>query len=117
MNAVANMSAAGNEGTNPSRPPSSLPITPRSRGTLFIVFRRSHQSESALLEKGLSPSIPGTYIKLLRDNVLPPKWQDKAAANIGAEIVTLDSGHMAPLTHAKELAAILNSIAVKDHTH
>jgi pimeloyl-ACP methyl ester carboxylesterase len=66
--------------------------------------------------KGLSPSIPRTYIKLLRDNALPPEWQDKAAANIGAEVVTLDSGHMAPLTHPKELAAILNSIAAKDHT-
>jgi pimeloyl-ACP methyl ester carboxylesterase len=66
--------------------------------------------------KGLSPSIPRTYIKLLRDNALPPKWQDKAAANIGAQVVTLDSGHMAPLTHPTELAAILNSIAAKDQT-
>jgi pimeloyl-ACP methyl ester carboxylesterase len=47
----------------------------------------------------------------LRDTALPPKWQDKAAANIGAEVVTVDSGHMAPLTHPKELAAILNRIA------
>jgi hypothetical protein len=52
----------------------------------------------------------------LSDNALPPKWQDKAAANIGAEIVTLDSGHMAPRTHPKELAAILNNVAGKDRT-
>ena len=84
------------------------------RGTLFITFHRSHRSVSAFTRKGLSPSIPRTYIKLLKDNALPPKWQDRAAANIGAQVVTLDSGHMAPLTHPKELATISNKIAARD---
>jgi len=64
--------------------------------------------------RGLSPSIPKTFIKLLRDGAFPLRLQDKAAANMGAEVVTLDSGHMAPLTHPKELAAILNRIAAAD---
>jgi hypothetical protein len=57
---------------------------------------------------GLPASIPRTYVKLLRDRALPPQWQDKAAANIDAKVVTLDTGHMAPLTHPKEVAKILN---------
>lgn len=73
-------------------------------------FPRKSQSERRL------SSIPRTYVKLLRDKALPPKWQDRAAANIGAKVVTLDSGHMAPLTHPTELAATLNSIAAKDQT-
>jgi hypothetical protein len=58
--------------------------------------------------------IPRTYIKPLRNNALPPKWQDKAAANIGAKVITLDLGHMAPLTDSKELAEILNAVAAED---
>jgi CubicO group peptidase (beta-lactamase class C family) len=53
--------------------------------------------------RGLPASIPRTYVKLLRDQALPAEWQDKAAANIDAKVVTLDSGHMAPLTHPKDL--------------
>jgi pimeloyl-ACP methyl ester carboxylesterase len=63
---------------------------------------------------GLPASVPRTYVKLLRDQALPPELQDKAAANIDAKVVTLDSGHMAPLTHPKELAEILNGIATED---
>jgi hypothetical protein len=39
---------------------------------------------------------------------------DKAAANIDAKVVTLDSGRMAPLTIPKELAEILNGVAAED---
>jgi hypothetical protein len=52
------------------------------------------------------------YIKLTDDkSVIPPGLQDQAAVNISAKVISLKSGHMAPLTHPRELAAILNQIA------
>jgi len=81
--------------------------------TLYA-FSANPSERERVTRRGLPPSIPSTYIKLLRDNALPPSSQDQAAANIGAEVITLDSGHMAPLTHPKELGAILNHIAAQD---
>jgi pimeloyl-ACP methyl ester carboxylesterase len=58
------------------------------------------------------PSIPCTYVKLLQDQgVLPPSKQEEMAANIGAQILTLDTGHTAMLSRPQALAALLNSIA------
>lgn len=58
------------------------------------------------------PSIPCTYIKLLQDQgVLPPSKQDEMAANIGAKMLTLNTGHTAMLSHADELAELLNGVA------
>jgi pimeloyl-ACP methyl ester carboxylesterase len=58
------------------------------------------------------PAVPCTYIKLLQDRgVLPPAKQDEMAANIGAKVLTLDTGHTAMLSRPQELAQLLNSIA------
>jgi pimeloyl-ACP methyl ester carboxylesterase len=57
------------------------------------------------------PSVPCTYIKLLQDQgILPPSKQDEMAANIGAQMLTLNTGHTAMLSHPHELAKLLNSI-------
>jgi pimeloyl-ACP methyl ester carboxylesterase len=58
------------------------------------------------------PSIPCTYIKLLQDQgILPPSKQDEMAANIGAKVLTLNTGHTAMLSRPDELAALLNRVA------
>jgi pimeloyl-ACP methyl ester carboxylesterase len=58
------------------------------------------------------PAVPRTYIKLLQDRgVLPPAKQDEMAANIGAKVLTLDTGHTAMLSRPQELAQLLNGIA------
>jgi pimeloyl-ACP methyl ester carboxylesterase len=58
------------------------------------------------------PSVPCTYIKLLQDQgVLPPSKQDEMAANIGAKVVPLNTGHTAMLSRPNELAKLLNDIA------
>ncbi len=58
------------------------------------------------------PSVPCTYIKLLQDQgILPPSKQDEMAANIGAKVVTLNTGHTALLSRPHELAELLNGIA------
>lgn len=58
------------------------------------------------------PAVPCTYIKLLQDHsVLPSAKQDEMAANIGATVLTLDTGHTAMLSRPQELAQLLNVIA------
>jgi pimeloyl-ACP methyl ester carboxylesterase len=58
------------------------------------------------------PSVPCTYIKLLQDRgILLPSRQEEMAANIGAQILTLNTGHTAMLSRPHELAKLLNSIA------
>jgi pimeloyl-ACP methyl ester carboxylesterase len=58
------------------------------------------------------PSIACTYIKLLQDqSILPPSKQDEMAANIGAKVVTLNTGHTAMLSRPDELAKLLNDVA------
>jgi pimeloyl-ACP methyl ester carboxylesterase len=60
------------------------------------------------------PAVPCTYIKLLQDqSVLPPAKQDEMAANIGATVLTLDTGHTAMLSRPQELAQLLNGIVNK----
>jgi pimeloyl-ACP methyl ester carboxylesterase len=55
--------------------------------------------------------IPRTYVKLLRDQALRPKTQDRFIANLGGcQVRTLDSGHGAMISHPVELAAIVNDI-------
>ena len=55
--------------------------------------------------------IPCTWIKLLRDAILPPERQDEMAARLPrAEVVELDAGHMAMISAPERLAAILNEI-------
>jgi pimeloyl-ACP methyl ester carboxylesterase len=60
---------------------------------------------------GLHRPVARTWVKLLRDESFPPDIQDEMAKRAGcAEVIELDSGHMAMISHPVELAAILNQI-------
>lgn len=74
-----------------------------------------HPEPPALLlervARGDLSRIPCTYVKLLRDLALAPEVQERMAAEIGARVQTLDTGHLPMLARPAELAAILNSVA------
>lgn len=61
----------------------------------------------------IPPSLPKTFVKLARDASIPPKKQDVMIANLRScpgghvEVVTLDSGHDAMISHPDELAAVI----------
>ena len=67
--------------------------------------------------KGIPPSLPKTYVKLLQDQSLAPPDQDRLIANLrdspGGEVdvIELDSGHDAMVSHPEELAAVLGALA------
>jgi pimeloyl-ACP methyl ester carboxylesterase len=63
---------------------------------------------------GLAHPIPRTWIRLTRDQAGTVEMQDQFIANIGgADVIDLDSGHMAMISQPAELAAILDGIAVR----
>jgi pimeloyl-ACP methyl ester carboxylesterase len=61
--------------------------------------------------------LPTTYVKLLRDQALPPALQDGLIMNLEAspggavEVVTLDTGHDVMISHPEFLAPVLDRIA------
>lgn len=58
---------------------------------------------------GLRYGVPLVYVRLERDRVLAPDLQDQMVRNLGgAEVVGLDAGHMAMISHPLELARVLN---------
>jgi pimeloyl-ACP methyl ester carboxylesterase len=67
--------------------------------------------------KGIPPTLSKTYVKLLQDQSLAPADQDRLIANLrespggDVEVVELDSGHDAMVSHPEELAAVLHSLA------
>ncbi len=65
---------------------------------------------------GIPKSLPTTYVRLARDQALPPNVQDacidRLRGSVSAlEIVTMDAGHDAMVGHPRELAGILDAIA------
>jgi pimeloyl-ACP methyl ester carboxylesterase len=74
---------------------------------------------------GVSPDIPKTWIRLLRDAILTVDIQDRCIANLEAspggavEVVDLESGHNAMISRPRELAAILDWVAgrIGEGTH
>ena len=58
---------------------------------------------------GLRHPVPRTYVRLTRDATVSLEAQDAMIANLGgAEVVDLDSGHMAMISHPGQLAALVN---------
>jgi pimeloyl-ACP methyl ester carboxylesterase len=57
------------------------------------------------------PDVPRHYVQLLRDESVPPARQEQMAAKIGAEVATMDSGHLPMLSRPAELAALLGRLA------
>jgi pimeloyl-ACP methyl ester carboxylesterase len=61
---------------------------------------------------GLAHPIPRTWIRLTRDQAGTVEMQDQFIANLGgADVVDLDSGHMAMISQPAALAAIFDEIA------
>ena len=71
----------------------------------------------AVSRLGVSPTLPKTYVRLSRDQVLPPDMQTEMIANLEASpggevaVVEIDSGRDAMVSHPRELAAVVNRIA------
>lgn len=86
--------------------------------TKYVLERLVPESISLVLENvsrtNLPPSIPITYVKLLRDKALSPSTQSRMIANLRAPAVrTLEAGHDAMISRPQELARILNEIATR----
>ena len=60
---------------------------------------------------GLSAPVPRTWVRLTQDVIITPAQQDASIAEMGgADVIDLDSGHMAMISRPRELAAILDRI-------
>jgi pimeloyl-ACP methyl ester carboxylesterase len=58
---------------------------------------------------GLGQGIPRTYVRLTLDASLSLDTQDQMVKTLGdVEVVDLESGHMAMISHPQELASLLN---------
>ena len=81
----------------------------------FILCQLVDDAAALLAEpvdlSGYRLPIPRTYVQLSRDQCYPPDLQAKSTERTGAEVVTLDSGHMAMVTIPDQVARILNALA------
>ena len=60
---------------------------------------------------GLRQPVPRTYVRLTLDASLSLDTQNQMIENLGdVDVVDLDSGHMAMISHPGELAGILNRL-------
>jgi len=60
----------------------------------------------------LRSSLISTWVRPLKDAIVPPEKQLRYAANVGqCDLVDLDAGHMCMISRPSELGAILNGIA------
>jgi len=60
---------------------------------------------------GLRHPIPRTYVRLTRDAIVSLDTQNRMIENLGgAEVVDLDSGHMAMISRPADLAGVLNQL-------
>ena len=84
--------------------------------TRFVLDHLVPEAWGPMLEPnrlaGLALGIPSTYVKLLRDQSVPPDLQEQMIRNVGdPEIVELDAGHDAMISTPRELAEVLNRLA------
>src|SRR5437879_850548 len=89
--------------------------------TRFVLDRTGTEAAVILVEPvsraGIPAELPKTFVKLLRDQSLPPDHQDLLVQNLrdspGGEVdvVTIDAGHDVMISRPKELADVLNGIA------
>jgi hypothetical protein len=65
---------------------------------------------------GVPPDLPKTYVKLLRDQSLPPDQQDLLIGNLrdspggAVDVVEIDAGHDVMISRPDALATVLNRI-------
>lgn len=86
----------------------------------FVLERTGTEAAVVLAEPvtraGIPRELPKTFVKLLRDQSLPPAHQDVLIDNLRAspggdvDVVTIDSGHDVMISRPKELADVLNPI-------
>ncbi|GAB3245408.1 alpha/beta fold hydrolase [Nocardioides dilutus] len=80
----------------------------------FILERMVDDSAALLTEvvdlSGYTLPVPRTYVHLSEDHCYPPELQTRSSERIGADVVTLDAGHMALVTRPDEVASILNGL-------
>jgi len=89
--------------------------------TRFVLDRLGPEAQSLITETvsrvGVPPDLPKTYVRLSRDQSLPPDTQATMIANLEAspggsvDVVELDSGHNVMVSHPAELAAVVARIA------
>ena len=88
-----------------------------SAQTRFVLERLCPESIGVMNEPaqvaGLRLPVPRCYVKLLRDQALPPALQDEFIRNAGpgCAVHELDAGHNAMISRPRELATILNRFA------
>ena len=72
-----------------------------------------------MTRKGIPPELPKTFVKLLRDQSLPPEHQDLLIEHLrespggSVEVVTIDAGHDAMISQPAKLGSVLNRIAAE----
>jgi pimeloyl-ACP methyl ester carboxylesterase len=91
--------------------------------TRFVLDRLCPESINLITETvsrvGVPAALPKTYVRLARDQSLPPDTQTQMIANLeqspGGEVGTaeLDSGHDAMVSHPRELAAVVARVAAR----
>ena len=69
--------------------------------------------------QGIPPELPKTFVKLLRDQALPPEHQDvliehlRASPGGDVHVETIDAGHDVMISNPEGLASVLNRIAAE----
>ena len=91
--------------------------------TRFVLDRLCPEAINLINEDvsraGLPPDLPKTYVRLARDQSLPPDTQTAMIANLAespggaVDVVELDSGHNVMVSHPRELADVVNRIAAR----
>ncbi|MFC5677162.1 alpha/beta fold hydrolase [Aeromicrobium endophyticum] len=87
-------------------------MTPeQTEWTLGLV---SDESAALLMEpvdlSGLGAGVPRTYVRLSEDACYPPELQERSAHRVGGNVAHIASGHMAMVTRADEVAALLGQL-------
>jgi len=83
--------------------------------TANATLDRLSDDSAALLSEpvdlsGYRRQIPLTYVHLTRDQVYVEELQQRSIALLGADVIDLDTGHMAMISAPERLATILNAI-------
>ncbi|HZP29466.1 MAG TPA: alpha/beta hydrolase [Acidimicrobiia bacterium] len=89
--------------------------------TKFVLDRVCTEAVNVAVEPvtrlGVPPELPKTYVRLSRDQSLPPELQAQMIVNLErspggrVEVVEIDAGHDVMVSRPRELAAIVNEIA------
>ena len=89
--------------------------------TRYVLERTGTEAAVVLAEPvsraAIPAELPKTFVKLLRDQSLPPDHQDVLAQNLrdspggDVDVVTIDAGHDVMISRPKELADVLNRLS------